>query len=155
MDIIYPSVDEILPGLFIGNFATALNKNFIVKNKISLVVNCTPNVPNMFPGIVQYANVPINDIETENESMYIALRCVLSKIRLYLVYGKNVLVHCMAGKSRSCSIVAGYLIRYYNYDVDSAIRTVISKRPKAFDYGRQVVFRKSLDRFYALINYQN
>lgn len=151
MNIVFPSADEIIPGLFIGNFAIALSKDFIQKNKIALIVNCTPHLPNMHPNLANYANIPVNDSSNDDETMYNSLHFIMPKLRLYLTYGKNILVHCSAGKSRSASIVAGYLIKYYGYSVDDAIRLIRKKRPKAFDHGRNVVFRKALDKFQATL----
>jgi protein-tyrosine phosphatase len=148
MDILFPSSDEIIPGLYIANAATAIDKSFMKKNQISLIVNCTPNVPNMFPNDVQYSNISIVDAPTANYAMYSALVRVLSKIRLYLMYGTNVVVHCMAGKSRSATVVAAYLIKYFKYKPREAIEFVMSKRSKAFNGGKRIVFLPALERLY-------
>jgi len=148
MDILFPSSNEIIPGLFIANASTAIDKSFMRKNHINLIINCTPNVPNMFPSEIQYANISILDTPSENSFMYSALVRVLCKIRLYLMYGSNVLVHCMAGKSRSATVVAAYLIKYFKYKPQEAIDFVISKRSKAFNGGSRTVFRPTLDQLY-------
>ena len=148
MDILFPSSDQIIPGLFIANAATAIDKSFMKKNQISLIVNCTPSVPNMFPNEVQYSNISIIDAPAENYSMYSALSRVLYKIHLYLQLGANVLVHCMAGKSRSATVVAAYLIQYYKYTPRQAIKFVISERSKAFNGGKRIVFLQALERLH-------
>ena len=40
----------------------------------------------------------------------------------------NVLVHCMAGVSRSSTVVIGYLMKYYKMDMNSAYSFVKKKR---------------------------
>jgi protein-tyrosine phosphatase len=43
--------------------------------------------------------------------------------------GQNVLVHCFAGVSRSCTIVIAYLVRFFGMEVYSALNFVKRKRP--------------------------
>mmetsp|Transcript_25359 Transcript_25359/g.22406 ORF Transcript_25359/g.22406 Transcript_25359/m.22406 type:complete len:153 (+) Transcript_25359:96-554(+) len=42
--------------------------------------------------------------------------------------GRNVLVHCMAGVSRSATIVIGYIMTYYGKDMKTAFNMVLEKR---------------------------
>lgn len=42
---------------------------------------------------------------------------------------KIVLVHCMAGASRSASVIIYYLIKYHNFSFDHALTHVKEKRP--------------------------
>ena len=66
-----------------------------------------------------------------------------------LTENKPVLVHCYAGRQRSASLIAAYLIYKYNYTLDEAYKLIISKRPQAFHYGKGFNFNKSL------LEYQN
>jgi dual specificity phosphatase 12 len=50
-------------------------------------------------------------------------------IRKSIQEGKNVLVHCFAGVSRSASIVIAYLMRFHKMDYNVAYNYVKSKRP--------------------------
>jgi len=45
--------------------------------------------------------------------------------------GEKVLCHCVAGISRSVSIVIAYLMRKHHWDLRSAFAFVVSKRPVA------------------------
>ena len=38
-------VDQIIPGLWLGNYKSALDKSFLKAKGISIIINCTPNKP--------------------------------------------------------------------------------------------------------------
>ena len=42
---LYNDVDEIVPNLWLGNADSALNVDFLLKNDINVIVNCTKNKP--------------------------------------------------------------------------------------------------------------
>ena len=42
--------------------------------------------------------------------------------------GKNILIHCMAGVSRSASVLINYLMKKYDMEYDDAYKYLISKR---------------------------
>ena len=70
-------------------------------------------------------------------------------IRLYHFYsGKNILIHCAAGISRSSSVVAAYLIKYHKMEIDNSITFIRTKRPIAFYYGTKVNFKRALKQLY-------
>lgn len=59
---------------------------------------------------------PIN-----KERMEKILDSVTKEIHECLENGKNVLVHCLGGVSRSSTLVAGYLIKYQNLTVEESL----------------------------------
>lgn len=48
------------------------------------------------------------------------------------INNKTVFVHCYWGLMRSATVIAGYLIKYENYSVDSAIELIQNKRSYTF-----------------------
>jgi len=56
-----------------------------------------------------------------------------------------VYVHCEEGQGRSPTLIAAYLIRYKNYNVEDAIRYLKERRPEV-DIGKRQ--RKALDRYF-------
>jgi protein-tyrosine phosphatase len=48
-------------------------------------------------------------------------------IQKHVDQGKNVLVHCMAGKSRSVTIILAYLIHSQKYSLQDALKLVLKK----------------------------
>ena len=49
-----PSYDEILPNIFVGNYAFALNKKLLEENKITHILNCGNGLKNFYPKIFKY-----------------------------------------------------------------------------------------------------
>jgi protein-tyrosine phosphatase len=149
MDFFFVSIDKIIPGLYIGNAVAATTKKIIKNENIKLIVNCTTNTPNAFERDgIQYINLKIDDSKKSNKQLFTQLPQILRKIRLYILYNKNVLVHCFAGKSRSATVIAAYLIKFHKYTPKTAIDFIISKHPQAFNGGNRIIFKDALASFY-------
>ena len=138
------SVTEIISGLWIGDKKISQNFNFYKSKKIECVINCTQKIPSTIPNTVR---LPVLDNlrEEEIEKMYKFLPYVTETIHQNLKSLKNILVHCHSGKQRSATVVAAYLIKYANIDVNTAISIIRTKRNIAFSPG--VNFKKSLLKF--------
>lgn len=148
-----PSQDEILDGLFISNFIISSSRSFMHDKKIKLIVNCAKDIPNLHSSKLKYINIPVYDSLDQNDIMYSYLDKTVDTIRSYHLYNKNVLVHCVAGISRSSTIVAAYLMKYYNYSLKDAIVFIISKRNKAFNNGKNIVFLEALQKYENFLNF--
>lgn len=60
-----------------------------------------------------------------------------------------VLVHCQAGISRSCSMIAAYLLhKKLCTTVDEAVEFIMVKRSNAFCDGSWVVYRNALNDYF-------
>lgn len=144
----YSSYNEIIPGIFIGDYYSSKNYSFLKNNNIKLIVNSTKEISNHFPSEFNYVNVDLYDSSSYNKKMYSCLDKIVNIMRLYNKYNKGILVHCAAGISRSSSIVAAYIIKYYSCNVQQAINIIRNKRPIAFYYGNKINFKESLVKFY-------
>ena len=135
--------NNIIPGLHVGNE----NSGVKYGNQFDLVVNCTPDVP-FHSGCKGKIRIPVHDDPSEIDKMYnlITNTQVLEKMHEVLEKNESVLVHCHQGISRSCTIVASYLIKYKNMTPGEAVQYIKSKRPIAFHFG--VHFKKLLNYFY-------
>lgn len=142
------NANEIIKGLWIGDMHSATDINFMKRNNIRAVVNCTPDVPTMFTG-VDYIRLTMNDtlkqkdIEDMIKYLPYAVKFIYDKKR----EGKNILVHCHAGMQRSATIVVAYLSAVHKLKILDAVMFVINKRPQAFHYGKHMNFAKSLEYF--------
>jgi dual specificity phosphatase 12 len=117
-------------------------------NNIKRIVNCTKNVPNFFiENGIQYFQIPMDDISEDADILK-------NKLLLALNFMKDpsendgVLVHCMAGISRSCTVVAAFLRFHYFANLNDSFNFIRSFRPIAFDYGRRFDFLNVLTFFF-------
>jgi hypothetical protein len=126
-----PDYSEIIPGLFVGNKHT---RDFC-GDDVDLVVNCTQKV-GVIPDKITI-HLVIGDKKSESEKLYKLLKehSVLEKMKAIIDCGGRVLVHCRVGMSRSCSVIACYLVRYCGMTTDEAIRYIRDKRSIAFENG--------------------
>lgn len=142
--------NEIVPGLWVSDLDTALNKDFIEKNNIKTVVNATEYAPFLkIDKSIRQFRVPIADSKSDNDILYGYLPMAVTFIEDGLANGDNVLVHCHQGISRSCSIVAAYLLKQ-NCDksFDDIVDYMQSRRRQAFKWGTH--FKPAVDKFIKL-----
>jgi dual specificity phosphatase 12 len=146
-------VDQIIPNLWVGNIYSALNNDFLQKNNIQLVINCTLNIE--FTNLqINKIRIPVNDdLKLESNKILLAYGIkVVDYIKEALDNNVGVLVHCMAGMQRSTSIVAMYLMKYYGFNLEDSINFIKSRRPIAFY--NNVNFSTAL-KIYEKKNYNN
>lgn len=143
---------KIIPGLWIGNYKCAKNKEFFDKNKIKAVLNCTEDLPNTFAcKDVEYMRIPVDDSlkEKDFKKMLDYFPVIVEFLYKHVVIEKhNVLVHCWAGRQRSVISVAAFLVKYFNLTPSKAINFLVSKRPEAFHFGKSINFESSLKKYY-------
>lgn len=129
------SADEILPNLLLGNYKAAHDINFLLDNKIDMIINCTSNIPFIHEIVntklkkqkynninslhlssiysIETFRIPVNDSLLERDFIImenyfkIIIPLLLKK---YTIENKKILIHCHAGKQRS-SIVTAALIK--------------------------------------------
>ena len=119
--------------IYIGDYYSTYD-NFFIKQKKLVVINATKDVKfNRNLKSINY-RLPVHD-DLRNNSikfLYMVLDNFVDVIDKHIKEGYTILVHCMAGRQRSCSIVAGYLMKYKNMDLDTAIEFIKTKRAFAF-----------------------
>jgi protein-tyrosine phosphatase len=89
------------------------------------IVNCTDRVVNKYPNVFEYLKLGLKD-ETSQDLKFCFDEC-FQFIENHLKNGNSVLIHCMAGKSRSVSIVLAFLI-YKKWTLQEALKLVLKKR---------------------------
>jgi hypothetical protein len=106
--------DEILPGLWLGNLEASQDRNFLKNHNITVIINCTKDLPFLPLSGVYLYRVPVDDNlqPAEIKSMTGWLERIIPILRYHLAHGRHILVHCYAGMQRSAIVVLCYLFQY-------------------------------------------
>ena len=118
-------IDEIIENLYLGNFSASENiqqlKDLGIKKVLSVVD--FNDFPNYKDENIIHKSVEVSDFDYQNIIQYFG-EC------LNFIKGEEkILVHCMAGASRSATIVIAYLMWIQKMKFDDALNFVNSKRP--------------------------
>ena len=110
------NANEIICGLWLGDYVSAMDVNFQKKYNISVIINCSKDIPFVDNKEILYKyRIPVSDnlqqVEIYNMTGYI--KEIIPIIHEHLSKGHNILVHCMAGMQRSAIVVLAYLYAYY------------------------------------------
>uniref|UniRef100_A0A5S6Q871 protein-tyrosine-phosphatase n=1 Tax=Trichuris muris TaxID=70415 RepID=A0A5S6Q871_TRIMR len=138
---------KILPFLYLGSQQDAMDQELLKKNRIDYVLNMSVASPK--PEFLQeehFLRIPVNDSYSEKLLPYFdqAFRFVDNVRNM----NANVLVHCLAGISRSPTLVIACVMRYLRMSSEEAYRYVKDKRPTIspnFNFlGQLLEFEKNL-----------
>jgi protein-tyrosine phosphatase len=123
----------IQPNLWLGNAKAAHDEEFLRKNNIFTVFNCSKDIP-FSPLAKRCYRVPVDDNLKQEEIRNMELWSfeIVAKLCKELKAGNTVLVHCAAGMQRSAAVVAMYLIATHRVPAEEAMNYVREKRPIAF-----------------------
>ena len=122
--------------IYLGDMISSTDYNFLKNNNISVIINCTNDLPFIKDINFKKYRCGINDItlnsEKENKLYKEKINYFLEKINENLNDNKNILIHCRNGMQRSATMVAAYLIKYNNFTKNEALSYVKNKRWVSF-----------------------
>jgi len=128
------NADQIIPRLWLGNFNSSQNINFIKDNRITVIINCTKDLPflNIF-GVHKY-RVPVHDNQQRDEiyAMSQFITKILPVIAGHYQQGHSILIHCAMGMQRSAIVVLCFLHKYLGLHPKQALLKMRTKRPIVF-----------------------
>ncbi|KAF7656111.1 hypothetical protein LDENG_00046320 [Lucifuga dentata] len=119
---------RILPHLYLGCQRDVLNKDLMQQNDIAYVLNASNTCPK--PDFIPesyFLRVPVNDSFCEKILPW--LDKSVEFIEKAKASNARVLVHCLAGISRSATIAIAYIMKRMDMSLDEAYRFVKEKRP--------------------------
>lgn len=138
-------MNRITEHLFLSG-CRGLNAYDIETNSIRHVINTTLEIPIMKLSTVDYTRIPVNDLPSEN--IYRYFDQVADEINAHAAANENVLIHCVAGVSRSASFVLAYLMKHLSMNLREAYKYLHSKRsvvrPNNGFFSQLIEFEKKL-----------
>ncbi|KAB5533550.1 protein-tyrosine phosphatase-like protein [Coniochaeta sp. 2T2.1] len=132
-----PTISEIEPGLFIGDFASSSELSTLTDNKITAIVSLANNESEIWSRPANRELVPQDShmficcADSPTQDILVRLGDICDFIDKHSNKSpgqSNVLVHCTAGKSRSATIVVAYLMRKNGQSLDAVMKHVKDKR---------------------------
>lgn len=154
------NVTEIIPNLWLGDYNSALHTNFLKRNNIHLVVNCTTHINSLTNADTLALTLPILDQPITNLEQKDAkiwkdnIQNIVNIIHMFLDDNIGVLIHCHRGVQRSASVLAAYLIYIGKGKISPkmAMAIILKRRPIAFNRGKNANFMLCLDYYYGLFS---
>lgn len=128
-----PNAHEIIPGLWLGNRAAAVDDDFLARHQISTVFNCTKDTP-FNPRIPRQYRLPVDDNLQAEEVRNMTLWSQEAVYKVLSEYnrGNRILIHCYAGVQRSAALTAMTLIAMKGMSCQDAMAHIQRIRPIAF-----------------------
>lgn len=123
-------MSKILHWLYLGSYKEATDDQWLKSNGINAVLNvalCTKDLE--YPLGIDVLKIPLRDSPDEKISGELDIGYQYLDISRLL--GRKVLVHCLAGISRSTAFVIYYLMRSNKMTLDQAYQLVKEKRKVA------------------------
>lgn len=142
----YYGISEVLPSLYLCGACAIVRPETLEKLEVKFVVNATvelPDTPLPDNDKPEYMRVALKDTRESNLIDYFDE--VADKIEEIRQKDGKSLVHCVAGVSRSVSLVIAYLMKYSEMSLKEAFHHVRSVRPQV---------RPNLGFFKQLIDYE-
>ncbi|KAG7093920.1 hypothetical protein E1B28_007556 [Marasmius oreades] len=119
-------MDEIIPGLWIGNLSSALDVKSLKASNIFSILSAMRGKISIHETFIKH-QILLDD--TEGADILQHFLPSISFIQAELNKGRGVLVHCQAGLSRSVAIVAAYLMYDRHLTPDEALDLIRKARP--------------------------
>lgn len=136
----------IIPRIWLGNRLAAADPDFLQKNNITAVFNCTKDLP-FHPSALRKYRLPVDDnlepVEIANMERW-APEAVYKVLNEYK-QGNTILIHCFAGMQRSAALLAMTLMVMTRKPTEEIVAFIRSKRVIAFFPGEN--FGKAMRGF--------
>ncbi|XP_077192169.1 dual specificity protein phosphatase 15 [Paroedura picta] len=121
-------MNKVLPGLYLGNFVDAKDLDQLSRNNITHILSIHESPQPYIPGIT-YLRIVLPDMPEANIKKHFK-ECI-HFIHSCRLRGGNCLVHCLAGISRSTTIVLVYVMAVTQLTWHEVLEAVRAVRPVA------------------------
>ncbi|KAF5287865.1 hypothetical protein FQA39_LY15641 [Lamprigera yunnana] len=121
-------MNKVLPGLYVGNYRDSKDAAQLAKHKISHIVAIHDTARRLHSDM-HYLCVMASDSPDQNLSQYFSL--CNDFIHAARLRDGNVLIHCLAGMSRSVTVAVAYIMSATNLSWKEALKVVRAGRAVA------------------------
>lgn len=118
-------------GLYVGSMVDSANTEFMQKHRISVVVNCTRDLPFRFASQT-HIRLGVDDAYDHTVRLFDMWKAAVPRISQYIDHGRSVLVHCRAGQQRSVATCAALLMYREGIPAAKAIERLRMTKSDAF-----------------------
>jgi protein-tyrosine phosphatase len=128
MQTFFSEPTHIIDNIYLGSAFNASNYNSLKKNNIGFIINMTNEISNYYENEFEYKKYGLYDNNIQPIQQF--LNKAYEDILEFQQYNptNNILVHCFMGASRSASIVAYYIHKKHNKNINDAIIFMKNKR---------------------------
>lgn len=109
----------VYPNLYIGNYSTSTNLELLKNLKISNIISVIPSFNPPFPEQFNYLHIEAYDDELQNMTQH--FERTNEYIKKCLNEGGRILLHCMAGRSRSITVLIAFIISIIKGEFNQSI----------------------------------
>lgn len=141
-------MSEITEQIWIGSYGDTSNDIFLKERKITHLLCCAEEIPLRvgFPYYQVYEGYKIplidNEANEKTKAYFLEGATVLDE---WINTGKNIIVHCFTGISRSVSVVITYLMVYKGWSYNLAVDHIKLRRPRINLYPDFISILKSIE----------
>jgi hypothetical protein len=116
------AINEILPGLYLGDVRAASNLAILQAHSIRYIINAAYEVPNYHISSIEYVNLKLDDdiLQGIPDKTFELVNQIIKK--------GPTLIHCAMGISRSTTMVLGHLITVHGMTLYDALAFVRKAR---------------------------
>ncbi|XP_063920213.1 dual specificity protein phosphatase 22 isoform X2 [Zophobas morio] len=136
-------MNKVLPGLYVGNYRDSKDANQLAKHNITHIVAIHDSAKRIHSD-KHYLCVMASDSPDQNLTQYFSL--CNDFIHAARLREGNVLIHCLAGMSRSVTVAVAYIMSVTNLNWKEALKVVRAGRAVA---NPNLGFQKQLQDFEA------
>tara|TARA_B100000401_G_C52323388_1_gene492932 strand:+ start:17 stop:529 length:513 start_codon:yes stop_codon:yes gene_type:complete len=117
----------IIDNIYIGNVYDAYDIESLKNQKVMNVLSAVTGFENIYDNQINHLCLQLIDNQEQNIIRYFEISNMF--INKIIEKKQSLLIHCIAGRSRSVTLLIAYLIYKYKYTVDDAISLIKKKRP--------------------------
>nr|XP_046264210.1 dual specificity protein phosphatase 22-B [Scatophagus argus] len=136
-------INKVLPDLYLGNFKDARDREQLARNNITHILSIHDSAAPILQEMT-YLCISAADLPTQNLTQH--FKQSITFMHESRLKGEGCLVHCLAGVSRSVTLVVAYIMTVTRLGWQEALAAVKVVRPCA---GPNLGFQRQLQEFEA------